>query len=178
MGDGRVSTGRNGDGQRADFARFPARCNELADVGPNLFPEADSSTHREIMKNTCGCNFAGCVVCERARPFGFDAYQSEALRTAPEPHDERQLAIFALGLAGETGEVIELVKKHIGHGHALDREKMCKELGDVCWYLATLAKACGIPLSEVAEKNVAKLRARYPDGFDPKLSQNRKPGDV
>jgi NTP pyrophosphatase (non-canonical NTP hydrolase) len=74
-------------------------------------------------------------------------------------------ATFALGLAGEAGEVCELLKKHWGHGHDLDQEKLKKELGDVLWYVAALAAQFQIELEDVAAANVAKLRSRYPQGF-------------
>jgi NTP pyrophosphatase (non-canonical NTP hydrolase) len=83
----------------------------------------------------------------------------------------------ALGLAGESGEYADLIKKHLFHSHALDREKARKELSDVLWYVAVAAHQLGFTLSSVAQANVDKLRARYPDGFDPLRSQNRKPDD-
>lgn len=58
-----------------------------------------------------------------------------------------------------------MMKKHHGHGHELDREKAAKELGDVFWYLAVLADSLGFKLSEIATKNVQKLKVRYPNGF-------------
>lgn len=73
--------------------------------------------------------------------------------------------IWGLGLTGEAGEVADLLKKGHGHGHGVDRDKVCKELGDVAWYLSALAQAHGFTLDQVLAANVAKLRARYPDGF-------------
>lgn len=102
-------------------------------------------------------------------------YQREAERTMtldPARFSEL-LCIFTLGLAGESGEVVELVKKRIGHGHELDREKLRKELGDVLWYLAALSSLNGLELSEVAAGNVLKLRARYPEGFSYNASKYR-----
>jgi len=97
---------------------------------------------------------------------GFDEYQAAADRTrAHDLSDRDALAMAAMGLAGEGGECCDHVKKHLFHGHALDKEKLKKEIGDVLWYVAILAKEIGLPLSAVAEANVAKLRARYPDGF-------------
>lgn len=95
-----------------------------------------------------------------------DEYQRLAQRTTsqytPTVH---RLTIAALGLAGESGEVIEHVKKYAGHGHALDREQIASELGDVLWYVAEIAASVGISLDAVAKMNVDKLRRRYPDGF-------------
>lgn len=99
-----------------------------------------------------------------------DYYQYQAARTAP---CENQLATFALGVEGEAGEVADLVKKHIGHGHPLDVEKLKLELGDVLWYVAGLASVIGVTLSEVATANIAKLEKRYPNGFSTEASMNR-----
>jgi NTP pyrophosphatase (non-canonical NTP hydrolase) len=108
---------------------------------------------------------------------GFDEYQIAADRTrAHDLSDRDALAMASLGLVGEGGECADHVKKHLFHGHALDRDKVKKELGDVLWYVAILAKEVGIPLSEVAEGNVAKLRARYPDGFSTADSIARRDG--
>ena len=78
-----------------------------------------------------------------------------------------------MGLCGESGEAIDLVKKHLAQGHALDRDALIKELGDVAWYLAETAYALDVSLEEVFERNIAKLKARYPQGFDVERSENR-----
>lgn len=100
-------------------------------------------------------------------------YQMAALRTAHNDQSSQELAIRALGLAGESGEVVELVKKYLGHGHDFDRAKLGKELGDVLWYVATLADACGLDLEDIARQNIEKLKQRYPDGFSSEASRNR-----
>jgi NTP pyrophosphatase (non-canonical NTP hydrolase) len=94
----------------------------------------------------------------------FDEYQTAAARTSGESSD---LINGALGIAGEAGEVIELVKKHKYHGRDLDIDALAKELGDLLWYVAETASQAGVKLSDVAAQNVAKLKARHPDGFDP-----------
>jgi NTP pyrophosphatase (non-canonical NTP hydrolase) len=76
----------------------------------------------------------------------------------------------ALGLTGEAGEFAELAKKHLFHGHTLDKEKAAKEIGDVLWYVAFACEALGVSLDEIAERNIAKLKARYPDKFETRLS--------
>lgn len=106
---------------------------------------------------------------------GFDEYQTAADRTrAHDLSDRDALAMAALGLAGESGECADHVKKHLFHGHPLDKDKLKKEIGDVMWYVAILSKEIGFPLSAVAEANVAKLRARYPEGFSTADSLARK----
>ena len=101
-------------------------------------------------------------------------YQDLAWRTAE--HDlspTDALVTFVLGLSGESGEVADHVKKHIGHGHPFDRDKVVKELGDVLWYVAVTARHLGVDLADVARINIEKLRARYPDGFSTERSLNR-----
>ena len=103
-----------------------------------------------------------------------DAYQRLAARTIRPGRPARDLlANWALGLTGEAGEVAEHVKKHLFHDTPLDRDAVVKELGDVLWYVAAMAGALGIPLAEVGETNIAKLRRRYPEGFDEARSRER-----
>jgi NTP pyrophosphatase (non-canonical NTP hydrolase) len=101
-----------------------------------------------------------------------DEYQQETLRTAGNSGPDR-LTVTALGLTGEAGEFAEIIKKHKFHDHVLDKDKALKELGDVQWYLAVAAHELGFKMSELLEQNVLKLRARYPQGFDPERSKNR-----
>ena len=78
-----------------------------------------------------------------------------------------------MGLCGESGEAIDIVKKHLAQGHELDREGLIKELGDIAWYLAETASALDVPLEEVFRRNLDKLKSRYPEGFDPERSIHR-----
>ena len=80
----------------------------------------------------------------------------------------------ALGLTGEAGEVAELIKKHIFHGHALSTGDLVKELGDVCWYLALLSTAIGVSLEDIMIENIEKLKRRYPEGFSSEASIKRE----
>lgn len=107
-------------------------------------------------------------------------YQKEAMRTAQADtlNNEERLLNGVMGLNGEAGEAIDIVKKHIFQGHDLDIEHVAKELGDIAWYLATSANAIGYDLETILQMNVDKLRARYPEGFDPDKSQHRTAGDV
>ena len=78
-----------------------------------------------------------------------------------------------MGLCGESGEAIDLVKKHLAQGHKLDKVRLARELGDVAWYLAETAQAIGYSLSDILQMNLDKLSARYPDGFDAERSVHR-----
>ena len=112
-------------------------------------------------------------------------YQREALRTEStikdvstlEPNTLRLLQGL-MGLCGESGEAMDILKKHLFQGHDLDLDHLCSELGDIAWYLAVAADAIGYDLEKVLVMNRAKLRARYPEGFDSDLSKNRKEGDI
>lgn len=91
-------------------------------------------------------------------------FQTLTRRTWRDHGDHRVgLSHAAMGLAEEAGEVAGVVKRHVGYGQPLDREKLCRELGDALWYLCRLADEAGIGADEVMSVNVAKLRARYPD---------------
>ena len=79
-----------------------------------------------------------------------------------------------MGLCGESGEAIDIVKKHLAQGHELDREGLIKELGDVAWYLAETATALEVSLEDVLQGNIDKLKKRYPNGFSTEKSLKRK----
>jgi NTP pyrophosphatase (non-canonical NTP hydrolase) len=85
-----------------------------------------------------------------------------------------QVECSIMGLAGEAGEVVDLLKKHLYHARPLDRAALTKELGDVLWYLTDVARAYGIPLDRVVAENVAKLSARFASGkFTPEQANAR-----
>lgn len=83
-----------------------------------------------------------------------------------------------LGLSGEVGEVMDMVKKWVFHEKPLDEIHLKKEIGDVMWYVAMLCESFGYDLDEILQMNVDKLKARFPEGFDPDKANNRKDGDV
>lgn len=106
-----------------------------------------------------------------------NTYQKEAMRTANAMHGDL-LQNGVMGLCGEAGECVDLVKKHLFQGHELNKEHLAKELGDVDWYLAVTAEAIGYDLNVILQMNVKKLRDRYPNGFDEERSKHRKKGDI
>ena len=102
-------------------------------------------------------------------------YQKLAMTTLnPALSKQDVLLNGVMGLCGEAGEAIDIVKKHLHQGHELDKETLIKELGDIAWYLAETAYALDAELDEVLEKNIAKLKARYPQGFDTEKSIHRE----
>lgn len=110
-------------------------------------------------------------------------YALLAERTAPAkdqpiPGEQANLLLAAIGLGGETGEILELIKKHVFHGHPLDRDRIVKEMGDAEWYTSYLRRLVGVSLEEVHERNIEKLSLRYPEGFfSSERSMNRAAGD-
>jgi NTP pyrophosphatase (non-canonical NTP hydrolase) len=97
-----------------------------------------------------------------------------AMRTAGDYNSDYDMLRNAVyGLNGESGEVIDILKKHEFQGHDFDRDKIIDEAGDVCWYLALLASALNVSLEEIMLRNVEKLTKRYPEGFDKARSINR-----
>ncbi len=95
----------------------------------------------------------------------FEEYQSEASKTALYPRRLSNLEYPTLGLAGEAGEVANIVKKiqrdHAGVITDETRGKLLDELGDVLWYISACADELGLTLTEVAEYNVDKLMKRH-----------------
>lgn len=108
------------------------------------------------------------------KEIGFDEYQKEAYRLISEAGKKNLVLNGVLGLAGESGECADLVKKHLFQGHDLKKEELVKELGDVLWYIAETASGLGVPLSEVAKTNLEKLHKRYGgNAFSAEKSRNR-----
>lgn len=145
------------------------------------------------------CEFDEAIKKEMQKVKSVDCmaeYQEEVLRTAnkmstiflmqhvigdcEENPDSDKVAWMlegALGLSGEVGEVVDILKKSIFQGHPLDVRKVALELGDAMWYLALLAHSIGYNLDEVTKMNIEKLKNRYPNGFSTTDSLNRKEGE-
>ena len=83
-----------------------------------------------------------------------------------------------LGLAGEVGELNDMIKKWVFHEKELDETHLKKELGDVMWYVAMMCQSMGWELNDVLQMNIDKLIARYPEGFDVDRANHRQEGDV
>lgn len=78
-----------------------------------------------------------------------------------------------IGIATEAGELMDILKRRKFYGKALDRTHILEEIGDIAFYLAMVCDACEIDLVEALEKNVAKLKARYPERFTEENALNR-----
>lgn len=103
----------------------------------------------------------------------FNEYQELAQRTSNTKNYRDKITNGVMGLNGEAGECIDIVKKWTYQGHSLDVDEFKEELGDVLWYIAESAAGAGLKLDDVAVSNIEKLRARYPKGFDAERSINR-----
>ena len=114
------------------------------------------------------------VVLASAEPLTANEYQRRAMTTLNPALSEKDVLLNGvMGLCGEAGECIDIVKKHLHQGHELDKARLARELGDVAWYLAETAQALGIPLEDILRGNLDKLKKRYPQGFEAARSVNR-----
>ncbi|MFJ7804768.1 nucleoside triphosphate pyrophosphohydrolase family protein [Bacillus cereus] len=114
-----------------------------------------------------------------------DQYQEASLRTWNTNQDfGGRVLNAALGISGEAGEVADIVKKAIFHGHGFDpahcpgeeegnTHKIALELGDILYYISIMSHEMGYTLEDIAQMNIAKLTKRYPDGFSREASQAR-----
>jgi NTP pyrophosphatase (non-canonical NTP hydrolase) len=101
----------------------------------------------------------------------FNKYQDKAFTTATET--SKNIYYMTLGMAGESGEIANKIKKVMRDGATLDTEDIKKEIGDVLWYCAGLCTVIGISLDDVAETNIAKLMSRKERGVIAGNGDNR-----
>lgn len=106
-----------------------------------------------------------------------DALKTESRDMGPvlDRVDEKSIRLIhaGLGLATETAEIQDALKKHIFYGKPLDRVNLAEEMGDVFWYLAILADELGVSFEDTMDKNIAKLKKRYGDKFTETAAINR-----
>ena len=106
-------------------------------------------------------------------------YQRLAMATLnPALSNKDVLINSVMGLCGESGEAIDIVKKWLHQGHELDKTHLAKELGDIAWYLAEAATALDLPLEQIFQDNLDKLKRRFPQGFDTARSLDRRRDDL
>jgi NTP pyrophosphatase (non-canonical NTP hydrolase) len=112
----------------------------------------------------------------RKRSMQSNEYQQLALRTEKTPRITLaasglrpevidRLLHGMLGICTEAGELQDAIKKQMIYGKPLDITNVIEECGDLLWYIALTLDACMCPMSEAMERNIAKLKARYPEGF-------------
>lgn len=102
----------------------------------------------------------------------FEEYTALAARTDVTTNYSDRLLNSILGLNGEAGELAELYKKMRFHNRFTTYDDFIDELGDVLWYAASLARACGTSLGAVAARNIQKLEARYKVGQNKQTTQS------
>lgn len=85
----------------------------------------------------------------------------------------KRLLHAGIGLSTEAGEFLDALKKHIFYGKELDRVNLAEEMGDLFWYLAIVSDELGVEMSDVMERNIEKLKARYGEKFSEEKAENR-----
>ena len=107
-----------------------------------------------------------------------NGYQQLAARTINRENRPADIEMHALhGMCAEIGELHSLYQK-MYQGHQFDKGHAMKEVGDLLWFIAEYCTVCGLTLEEVAQANIDKLKARYPDGFEAERSLHRVEGDI
>ena len=109
-----------------------------------------------------------------------DEYQSLCERTESSysvlhnlDGDRDRLMHGAIGVATEAGELLDAIKKHVWYGKPLDWTNIAEECGDLCWYIALICNAGDFSMAEIMERNIAKLRVRYPEKFTEEAALHR-----
>ena len=110
------------------------------------------------------------------------AFENRLVDLARKGANIERLLTGAVGINSEGGEIMEIVKKLVFQGKPWNDETkfhLKRELGDVMWYITQCLIALDVPMEEIIEMNVNKLKKRYPGGeFDPFYSENRQQGDL
>lgn len=146
-------------------------------TGSRLRKQPFSDIIRKVVETFSATN-RNLHIMEEIR-MNINEYQELAMTTLNPELSKRDVLINSvMGLCGESGEAIDIVKKWMVQGHELDKEHLAKELGDVAWYLAEAATALDISLEDIFQANIDKLKMRYPDGFETKKSLVRLKGDI
>ena len=95
-----------------------------------------------------------------------------------ENYDIGGILYACLGLSGESGEFIDIIKKWIFHEKDLDIYHLKRECGDILWYVTMLCYSFGWDIEEIMKINIEKLKTRYPNGFDINIANNRDENDI
>jgi len=109
-----------------------------------------------------------------------EVYKRMALRTNTVPDlfkehgpDTVNLLHGAIGANTEAGELLDAVKRFLFYGKEIDRVNVIEEVGDLCWYMAVTLEAVGSDFDEAMQRNIDKLRTRFPEGFEADKALNR-----
>lgn len=128
----------------------------------------DSSNGLDIVKKYAiynKQNMASCI------PVSLD---EQGLYGANPTPSQCELLHAAIGVAGEAGELLDAVRKHVFDGQPLDGDNIIEELGDLNFYLEAACQAIGVTREEIEQENQAKLSKRYEGGYSDQQAQERK----
>ena len=105
-------------------------------------------------------------------------YQEESKRTCPNLNDNLREGLsdelhMVMGISTEAGELLDAYKKHFAYGKELDVVNVGEEIADIMWYISNLCRIKGINLEEMLQRNIDRLKARYPDKFSQEKALNR-----
>lgn len=101
-------------------------------------------------------------------------YEQAASRTCPSLNSlDIDMIHMILGIQTESAELADILKKNIAYGKPIDWINYEEEIGDLMWYIINLCRMTGFNLEDILDKNIAKLRQRYPDKFTTNLALNR-----
>lgn len=110
-------------------------------------------------------------------PIEYTALAARTQKSFPQGMDltscELDVLHATLGIAGESGELTDAVKKSIIYSRPLDVVNIIEELGDILWYIALMAKALETPIEKIMELNIQKLTKRYPQKYTDELAAKR-----
>ena len=117
----------------------------------------------------------GAAINRGLRIMDFNEYMLETRRTAPSDlSDADEIRYYALGLTNEANEAIQHIRKEMVKKNGLDIALIEEELGDTFWFFSRLADSLGLNLKEIAEKNIAKLKERHKEVFNPHYKEENK----
>jgi NTP pyrophosphatase (non-canonical NTP hydrolase) len=105
-------------------------------------------------------------------------YQNESKRTCPELSNNLRKGLadelhMVIGISTEAGELLDAYKKHFAYGKELDKVNVGEEIADMMWYISNLCRMLNIDYEEMLERNINKLKARYPEKFTQENALNR-----
>jgi NTP pyrophosphatase (non-canonical NTP hydrolase) len=105
-------------------------------------------------------------------------YKEQSKRTCPELKDELREGLsdelhMVIGISTEAGELLDAYKKHFAYGKDLDIVNVGEEIADIMWYISNLCRIKGIDLEVVMQRNIDKLKERYPEKFTQENALNR-----
>ena len=108
----------------------------------------------------------------------YEDYKEQSQRTFPNLKDELRKGLsdelhMVMGISTEAGELLDAYKKHFAYGKDLDVVNVGEEIADIMWYISNLCRIKGIDLEEMMQRNIDKLKARYPEKFTQENALNR-----